>query len=328
MSLSLIDFESAQPFATRFLTQALENHQLVNTYLFKGCDLATAYKLILRLAQIINCQQAPGLAQACGQCQPCRWIAENAHPGVITLSNATFLVDVDPETGAAKTKTGKPQQSISVAQLDNLLGELRLHSGGFHRIVILTGAVEVPEALAENPFAPPKDWAPQQDGILTLLPLDRRLFPERLANKFLKTLEEPPLDVLFFLLTDSEDKLLETIVSRCQVVPLKTPPQFYTMTVPAEAQAVFADILAQPGPRLAYEHVHALQAYATAHHLSLDAVLAQFQAFTWKQGRSSVHDPQRYASLKQGLLRLSHAQRMLADNVRPDAVLEDLFVNY
>ncbi len=36
------------------------------------------------------------------------------------------------------------------------------------------------------------------------------------ANAFLKTLEEPPEQTLFFLLTDSPQRLMPTIISRCQ----------------------------------------------------------------------------------------------------------------
>jgi len=38
------------------------------------------------------------------------------------------------------------------------------------------------------------------------------------ANRFLKSLEEPPSDVVFILATDDLEKVLPTIVSRCQVV--------------------------------------------------------------------------------------------------------------
>jgi DNA polymerase-3 subunit delta' len=40
------------------------------------------------------------------------------------------------------------------------------------------------------------------------------------ANAFLKTLEEPPHQVLFILLTDSPQKLLPTIISRCQQIKI------------------------------------------------------------------------------------------------------------
>ncbi|MGI6591585.1 MAG: DNA polymerase III subunit delta' [Eggerthellaceae bacterium] len=44
------------------------------------------------------------------------------------------------------------------------------------------------------------------------------------ANAFLKTLEEPPDDVVMILLGRTRDSVLPTIVSRCQVVPFRQIP--------------------------------------------------------------------------------------------------------
>lgn len=44
------------------------------------------------------------------------------------------------------------------------------------------------------------------------------------ANAFLKTLEEPPADVVFILLGRTRDTVLPTIASRCQVVPFRHIP--------------------------------------------------------------------------------------------------------
>lgn len=44
------------------------------------------------------------------------------------------------------------------------------------------------------------------------------------ANAFLKTLEEPPSDVVMILLGRTRDSVLSTIVSRCQVVPFRRIP--------------------------------------------------------------------------------------------------------
>ncbi len=44
------------------------------------------------------------------------------------------------------------------------------------------------------------------------------------ANAFLKTLEEPPADVLLILLGRTRESVLPTIVSRCQVVPFRMIP--------------------------------------------------------------------------------------------------------
>ena len=44
---------------------------------------------------------------------------------------------------------------------------------------------------------------------------------EQAANALLKTLEEPPPQVIMLLTAESTDSLLPTIVSRCEVVPLR-----------------------------------------------------------------------------------------------------------
>lgn len=45
------------------------------------------------------------------------------------------------------------------------------------------------------------------------------------SNALLKTLEEPPAHVIFILATTETHKILETILSRCQVYTFKTPNQ-------------------------------------------------------------------------------------------------------
>lgn len=45
------------------------------------------------------------------------------------------------------------------------------------------------------------------------------------ANALLKTLEEPPKDTVFILLARNRDAVLDTIVSRCQVLPFRRIPE-------------------------------------------------------------------------------------------------------
>lgn len=55
--------------------------------------------------------------------------------------------------------------------------------------------------------------------------LDRvDLLGHQAANAFLKTLEEPPANVLIVLLGRTQESVLSTIVSRCQAIPFRTIP--------------------------------------------------------------------------------------------------------
>jgi replication-associated recombination protein RarA len=51
------------------------------------------------------------------------------------------------------------------------------------------------------------------------------LLTPQAQNSLLKTLEEPPNNSLIFLVTTNVDKLLPTVVSRCQIVKDNHPPQ-------------------------------------------------------------------------------------------------------
>jgi DNA polymerase-3 subunit delta' len=50
-------------------------------------------------------------------------------------------------------------------------------------------------------------------------------FNEEAANTFLKTLEEPPPNTIFILISQSLDNLLPTIISRCQIVRFGVLPE-------------------------------------------------------------------------------------------------------
>lgn len=73
--------------------------------------------------------------------------------------------------------------------------------------------------------------------------LDRAdLFGQAAANAFLKTLEEPPSDVVIILLGRTRESVLPTIVSRCQVVPFRHIP-------PREAASILAQSTGAPVER-------------------------------------------------------------------------------
>jgi len=62
-----------------------------------------------------------------------------------------------------------------------------------------------------------------QRKVAVILEADR--MNESAANAFLKTLEEPPASSLLFLVTNSAQSLLPTIVSRCQRIVLSAAPE-------------------------------------------------------------------------------------------------------
>ena len=57
------------------------------------------------------------------------------------------------------------------------------------------------------------------------------LLSSNAANALLKTLEEPPDDTVFILLARNRDAVLETIISRCQVLPFRRIPESEALAI-------------------------------------------------------------------------------------------------
>lgn len=221
-------YNPTQPLATRYFEAALRSHHLAHAYVFTGQPLGQMYQLALDLAQVLNCENPASTTKACGNCRHCRWIQDNAHPNVITVSRFTYLA---PEPSGKKSA----HTTISGGQISQLITQLSLSTSD-RRVVIFTDVDEVPASEAssgshgeDHSYDPlhwvqPYEWRSQHEDsgkTLVLHPLTQRVFNQTAANRFLKTLEEPTPNTLFIFLTDSESSLLDTIVSRCQVLPFR-----------------------------------------------------------------------------------------------------------
>ncbi|MEW6681691.1 MAG: DNA polymerase III subunit delta' [Nitrospirota bacterium] len=92
---------------------------------------------------------------------------------------------------------------------------------------------------------------------VVLIPEAARLNPEA-SNALLKILEEPPVHAVFILVTAQRDRLLPTVLSRCQAVRCTAPPPEAVIThlterlgVPAaDASRLFAVAQGRIGPAI------------------------------------------------------------------------------
>ena len=132
--------------------------------------------------------------QACGTCSSCLWLKDGTHPDFKLISPE----DDSNSESSTKKKTGKKTQ-ISVDQIRQLNDYLSLstHQVKGRRIILITPA----EAL----------------NLAS-------------ANALLKMLEEPPANTLFLLVASQPQRLLPTIMSRCQVVDFPIPAKVDALT--------------------------------------------------------------------------------------------------
>ena len=169
------------PFLTNYFTQALttSNRALPQSILFYGNDFEAQYTLSKEIARLLNCQNDK--SDNC-ECLNCKWIREDAHPAILTISR----VDNKPDDDDSKTV-------ISIKQ-SQMIKESLMSASEFHRVYIFCDR--------------------DDDGNISgLNPLN---FQAETANSLLKIIEEPQPGVTFIFLTRYIEDVLPTIISRSQ----------------------------------------------------------------------------------------------------------------
>ena len=156
-----------------------DKHAYPQSILFYGNDFDAQYTLTKEIARLLNCN---GDKSDNCECMNCRWINENTHPAVMTISKT----DNKPEDDDSKTV-------ISVKQTA-LIKEKVVNSSDFYRVFIFCDRDE--------------------NGNISGLNKDN--FQAESANSLLKIIEEPQPNIMFIFLTRYTDDLLPTIVSRSQ----------------------------------------------------------------------------------------------------------------
>jgi DNA polymerase-3 subunit delta' len=187
--------------------------RLPHALLFHGESGIGKVALAEHLAASLLCERIGLNGHACGGCESCGWFGQYGHPDYRrvrpdALETEDIDDDAEGEESAGKKTAKTPSKEIRVEQVRALATFLNVstHRAGL-RVVLLYPA----EAL--NTTA---------------------------ANTLLKTLEEPPPNTLFLLVTHRIDRLLPTILSRCHRFAL-SPPDTTTASAWLAGQGVLQD---------------------------------------------------------------------------------------
>lgn len=177
----MLSLDSKYPFLMKYFSKGVENpdKSIAHCILFYGTDIQAQYDLALEIARMLNC--TGDHTPEC-DCLNCRWIRENSHPAVMTISK----VDNKPANDDSK-------QVISIDQARMIKNDL-LVTSDYHRVLIFC----------------------DKDKEGNICGLNEYNFQEPTANALLKTFEEPPAKTTFFFLTNDKTDMISTIVSRAQ----------------------------------------------------------------------------------------------------------------
>ena len=140
------------------------------------------------LSQALLCTQTNEKHQACGVCPSCGWFEQDNHPD-FRLVSPEQEVSKDDESSAKSTKK---KTQIVIDQIRGLADFLSLSSH-------------------------------QRDGLRIVVIHPAEGLNAAAANALLKMLEEPPANVVFILVAHQPQKILPTIMSRCQKIDMPVP---------------------------------------------------------------------------------------------------------
>ncbi len=210
----------------------VQQNRLSHALLFSAKEGRGALPLAIAFAQYLVCdrntpknsQEAPSLfeeqqpaksiqqpaADSCGTCPACMKAAKLIHP------------DIHFSFPTVTKKQG--EKPIAADFIQEWREFIRLHSYG--------NLFDWIETIKEKENSQGKITAEECNDIIRKLSLKSfesgykiliLWMPEELekeGNKLLKIIEEPPANTLFILVTENEDLVLPTIISRCQIIKI------------------------------------------------------------------------------------------------------------
>ncbi len=190
-----------QAHLKRTLTRAHARGQLAHAYLFHGEDGLGMECAALETARLVLCD---GAGEApCGDCTGCAQTRRLDHPDL----RIVFPLPAAP--------AGKEEQDPAELYADQVLEELaRLRETAYEPVQV-PGARQILVGQARHL----KRWASlksYQGAYRVALILQAEKMGLQAQNAILKLLEEPPEQMLLILCSGHPDRLLPTILSRCQ----------------------------------------------------------------------------------------------------------------
>lgn len=154
------------------------------------------YDFALNFSQSLLCSNKNAAGHACMQCPSCHWFGDESHPDFRMI---TPEQNDNADEEVTTTKKTKKKTQISVTQIRELSDFLSLTSH-------------------------------QNNGLRVILIQPAEALNLASANALLKMLEEPAPDVVFILIAHQLQRLLPTIISRCQKVKMPIPDETQALT--------------------------------------------------------------------------------------------------
>jgi len=197
--------------AKNILRAALASGRIPHAWLFTGAEGVGKDAVAIETARVLRCEhpEANGAA-ACGTCRGCQTA------GVLQNANVKFVFAL-PTGKGEDSRSDSPLLKLSDSEITQIKEQIALKgTDPYHNITIprasqikISSVREVKRDIA---------FVAAESGWRVVIISEAHLMGEEAANAFLKTLEEPAPHTLLILTSSSRERLLPTILSRCQEI--------------------------------------------------------------------------------------------------------------
>ena len=191
------------------LIRSVKEQRVSHAQMFSGPEGCGSLALALAYARYISCENRTE-SDSCGTCKSCVKYDKMIHPDL----HFVFPVIKDKKNTepVSDSYIGEWREFVMRSPwftLNNWLDSIEV--GNAQGLIFASEAGEIIKKLSlksfESEFKIMIIWLPEKMHVAT-------------ANKLLKMIEEPPEKTLFLLVSDESDKVIPTILSRCQLIKI------------------------------------------------------------------------------------------------------------
>jgi DNA polymerase III subunit delta' len=202
----MFDKIKGQDKALRFLENAIKHNRVSQAYIFYGPEGVGKFTTALYFGMALNCQSEVE-TRPCGTCSSCHKFLEFSHPDLIYIFPTPSIKTSDE--GELKNKS-----------ISEYLSYIEKRKTTPWEKVYFTQNTEIRKESMEI-LQKQLESAQRESKYRICIIEETDEMNDKTTNSFLKTLEEPLPDTVFILLTTKLQSLLQTVLSRCQLVFFK-----------------------------------------------------------------------------------------------------------
>ncbi len=191
----------------RFLTSSFKQSRISHAYLFVGPDGSGKDAVAFEFAKVLNCERKS--ADACDQCSSCVQIQSLQHPNLHLI----FALPI----GKGEVSGDQPLAKLSNDKIEFIQQQIQIKAQNPYFVIAVPEATTI-KVNSIREIRRMSSLSAVGKGKKIFIMLNADMLNAEASNALLKTLEEPSDGTILILTTAHPNVLLQTIISRCQVI--------------------------------------------------------------------------------------------------------------